>query len=116
MFNNFTNKTVDLVFDVIDDKGPITSSGMTNYLNMTTKTINQYIKQLREENLIYISDWVKGHNNNYIMAFSAGRRMDVPRPPMLDQAIRRQEKKQEYVAEFVPRPDVAAAWMFNGHK
>lgn len=115
MFNT-TTKTVDLVFDVIEQKGPITYGGISNYLHITAKAASMYVKQLRDWNVVYVSDWVKGHNNNYIMAFSAGRKMDVPRPPMLNQAIRRQEKKQEHTAKFVPRPDVAAAWMFNGYE
>jgi hypothetical protein len=109
-------KRVDLIYDVIQKKGPITLRGLTNYIHLAEKDISMYVRDLRKANMIYVSDWIKGYNNRFIMTFSAGRRIDAPRPPMLDQAIRRQEKKREESAAFVPRPDVAAAWMFNGQK
>lgn len=108
---------------------PMNVHKMAVFLGMSSKSTAKYITELREAKKIYIHKYERTMGQ-FATFYMAGNFPDTIKPIAYDQKqynekSRNQRKKmslmQKHIervkekqrATFVPRPDIASAWMFN---
>ena len=79
---------------------------IAKYLNVSTKCVCKYIKELRESKSIYVCSYLKT-KGSLKKVYKAGNKADEPRP------VYRRKIKERVVRKFIARPDIAASWMYN---
>lgn len=100
---------------------------MADFLGMSSKSTAKYITELREAKKIYIHKYERTIGQ-FATFYMAGNFPDAPRPLAYTQTKYNRERRRRKIdlvkkhieqlkakerASFVPRPDVASAWMFN---
>lgn len=88
------------VHKALQQLGTATSTTLVKMTGKAPDTVKQTLKTLYTTNKIHISAYEATKRGKIVRVWAFGDGADAKEPPML-----------RYKEEFVPRPDVAAAWM-----
>jgi hypothetical protein len=94
---------------------------MAEFLGMSQKAICHYVTELKFYKQIYISRYETNTTGSFIVYYMTGNKPNAVRPKAktykdYNEAAklkRSLEIKKLKPKKFIPRPDVAAAWLFN---
>ena len=96
---------------------PMNCHQMADAVNIGIKSFSKYLTQMRFKKLVHIARYDRNTIGSYTVYYMAGDFPDVVKPEPLGRAEwnrRYKEKtKRPKVSSFTPRPDYAAAWLFN---
>ena len=107
------NNTAKQVLEVISKYAAITTTEIAEETGLKADTVNYYVRNLRNDNLIYVSSWILNYRNVPTMMLTSGNRMDADKPPLKQQTMKKYDKKIRVQKTFTPRADEAAAWLMN---
>lgn len=107
------SNTAKHIYDYITRQPIVSVTDIAKFTGLHPKYVNYYVRILRKENLIYVSEWIANSRNVPTMVLSAGNKLDAEKPPMKEKTIKLHEKRLKTYAKFTPRPDEAAAWLMN---
>lgn len=100
---------------------------MAEFIGMSSKSTAKYITELREAKKIYIHKYERTIGQ-FATFYMTGNFPDAPRPLAYTQTKYNRDRRRKKIdlmkkhieklkakerASFVPRPDIASAWMFN---
>ena len=100
---------------------------MAEFIGMSSKSTAKYITELREAKKIYIHKYERTIGQ-FATFYMTGNFPDAPRPLAYSQTKYNRDRRRKKIdlmrrqiekikakerANFVPRPDIASAWMFN---
>lgn len=106
---------------------PMNVHRMADFLGMSSKSTAKYITELREAKKIYIHKYERTIGQ-FASFYMTGNFPDAPKPLAYTHTKYNREKRRKKIdlikrqierikakerASFVPRPDIASAWMFN---
>lgn len=119
--NRFHKKKARLDFLLEQMKTtPMTRHHMADAINMSVKSACKYITELKMRNKIYIHKYERTTVGQYAVFYMTGNFPDAPRPQALTQEeynkkykLKVRQPVKKVYSKFTPRPDYAAAWMFN---
>lgn len=106
------NKNIQIHEYIAKNKG-VTTTDISKHTGVDIKHVNYYVRSLRMQNLIYVSEWIYSIRNIPTMLLSNGNKLDAEKPLVKQQTFKKYEKRLKTHAPFEPRPDEAAAWMMN---
>ncbi len=106
------NKTKQIQDYIAMHKG-VTTVEISQHTGLHIKHVNYYVRRLRTQNLIFVSQWIQSARNMPTMLLSSGNKLDADKPPLKHETIMRHEKKLKIKEIFTPRADEAAAWLMN---
>jgi len=106
------NKTKQ-IHDYIAQHNGVTTVDISRNTGLSIKHVNYYVRSLRTQNMIYVSDWIQSSRNVPTMLLSSGNKLDAEKPLLKLQTLKKYDKRIKVHAPFKPRPDEAAAWMLN---
>ena len=93
-------------------KEPMNVHQMADAVKMTSKGVSKYITELRFKKMIHVARYDRNNIGAYTVHYMTGNFPDVVKPLRLDLPKVREPIKR-VPNRFVPRPDVAASWLFN---
>lgn len=106
---------------------PMNVHKMADFLGMSSKSTAKYITELREAKKIYIHKYERTIGQ-FATFYMTGNFPDAPRPLAYTQTKYNRDRRRKKIdlmkkhieklkakerSTFVPRPDIASAWMFN---
>lgn len=94
-------ENIRYLLSILGEKG-MTAAELIKESFMIPSTAHRYIKELKKNKVIYVS----GYRGSFPQ-YSVGSKPDVK----FDKTVKLKEVRVE--PKFVPRPDIAAAWLFN---
>ena len=94
-------ENIKYLFKVMGEKS-LTIVDIIEESFMSPTTVHRYMKELKKNKRIYVSGW----DGNF-KKYSIGNLPDVPKTKKVV------VKESKVIPKFIPRPDIAAAWMFN---
>jgi hypothetical protein len=99
------------ILDLLRKNGPMLSMDMATVLKLTKGTASQAAKELHDHGFIHIHEWRLNYKNGGNKVYANGPGADAVKP----ESNWRPRAKAEVIARgpFVPRMDVAAAWLRN---
>ena len=117
MHSNITKRKLKIAqLKVLLSEKPMTSYELASKLKVSYSCVADYIAALRKNKELYIFEWkqTKGQSQR---AWALGNCEDAP---FVGKGKRKERKVQQHKPvqvvkprKFKPRPDIAAAWMFN---
>ena len=76
---------------------------------LSPSTVKAILRELHTSSMIHVSSWTRSEFNKPVKRYSWGKKEDAPSPKQ----VARAKRVTPTDPVFSPRPDVAAAWLFN---
>lgn len=98
-------------------KEPMNCHQMADAINISIKSFSKYLTELRFKKMVHIARYDRNSIGSYTVYYMAGNFPDVVKPLPLSQTEYnkkyKEKTKRPKPSKFTPRPDYAAAWLFN---
>ena len=99
------------ILDLLRKNGPMLSLDIATVLKLEKGTASQAAKELHDHGFIHIAEWRTNAKNGGNKVYALGLGEDAVKPEL---NWKPREKVEAYKkVPFVPRMDVAAAWLRN---
>ena len=98
-------------------KEPMNCHQMADAINVGIKSFSKYLTEMRFKKLVHVARYDRNTIGSYTVYYMAGNFPDVVKPIALGSAEwnkrYREKTKKVKPSNFIPKPDFAAAWLFN---
>lgn len=97
---------------------PMSREEMASQMKLQYSNFSKYITWLLSNKKIYICDW-RLQNGRYVAIYTKGNQPNAPKKKFGAVECNRRHRQREKerlsfsAKDFIPKPDIAAAWMFN---
>jgi transcription initiation factor IIE alpha subunit len=94
-----TDSDVLAVSELLKEKS-LTIPAISKELNIQRYKVRKVITILRASNKLHVSDWILGRTNDAVYSWGEGKNFNL-----------RSKRLNLATSKFIPRPDIAAAWI-----
>ena len=100
-------------------KEPMSSHQMADAITMSHKAFSKYLTEMRYNKQVHIARYSRSNGGAYTVYYMTGNFPDVVKPlPYTPKEYKKRYKLKKAgllnnPANFVPRPDYAAHWLYN---